>query len=120
MSFASALLGCSTSRGLRRFVYVSSSGVYGTTRDQDIAIDLDPRLRHARGIAAVVAAPRLKHDTYNLSSGGSQTIRSIIDVTLAYLGRADFRVTDDFAEVNINLISGKPRGPLAIDSIRQD
>jgi nucleoside-diphosphate-sugar epimerase len=86
----------------------------------DFARDWTHVFDTARGIAAVLTAPSLKYDTYNLSSGASQSIREIIDVAASYLGRADFRVTDDFETVNINLISGKPRGPLAIERIRQD
>jgi UDP-glucose 4-epimerase len=188
---------------LRRFIYVSSSGVYGTTKDQDIAIDetypvdlptlyaitkytseeltrryrelygietasvrigapygpmdhqtwarnernvvcdiIDHALRGetiiatqagldfardwtfiddtTRGIEALLDAPRLSFDVYNLSSGVSQSIQEIIDVTADDVPGTTVQVTDDPAEVNINLISGKPRGPLRIERIADD
>jgi nucleoside-diphosphate-sugar epimerase len=188
---------------LRRFIYVSSSGVYGTTKDQDIAIDetypvdlptlyaiskyaseqvtrrygelygmetasirigapygpmdhqtwarhernvicdiIDHALRGepivatqagldfardwtfiddaARGIEAALFAPRLRYDVYNLSSGVSQTIQEIIDATAAYVPGTTVEVTDDPAAVNINLISGKPRGPLRVQRMADD
>jgi nucleoside-diphosphate-sugar epimerase len=188
---------------LRRFIYVSSSGVYGTTKDQDITIDedypvnlptlyaiskyaseqltrrygelygieaasirigapygpmdhqtwarnernvvcdiIDHALRGetivatqagldfardwtfiddtARGIEAALMAPQLHYDVYNLASGVSQSIQAIIDATARYVSDVTVRVTNDPAEVNINLISGKPRGPLSIQRIKDD
>ena len=188
---------------LDRFIYVSSSGVYGTTKDQDIAIDetypvnlptlyaiskytseelsrrygelygietasirigapygpmdhqtwarnernvvcdiIDHALRGetivatqagldfardwtfiddtVRGIEAALFAPQLRYDVYNLSSGVSQSIQEIVDATAAYVPGTTVQVTDDPADVNINLISGKPRGPLSIQRITDD
>lgn len=188
---------------LRRFLYISSSGVYGTTRDQDIAIEetypvnlptlyaitkytseeltrryrelygldaasvrigapygpldhqtwarhernvvcdiIDHALRNepivatqagldfardwtyiddtARGIEAALFAPQLSYDVYNLSSGVSQSIQEIIDATAEVVPGTRVRVTDDPDEVNINLISGKPRGPLSIERLVAD
>jgi len=188
---------------LRRMIYISSSGVYGTTKDQDIDIDedypvdlptlyaitkytseeltrryhemygfeaasvrigapygpmdhqtwarnernvicdiIDHALRGeeivvtqagldfsrdwtfiedtARGIEMLLCAPTLNHVLYNLSSGDSRSIQEIIEVTAEYVPGTTYRVTEDFSEVNINLISGKPRGPLAIQRIVED
>jgi nucleoside-diphosphate-sugar epimerase len=189
--------------GLHRFIYVSSSGVYGTTKDQDIAIDetypvdlptlyaiskyaseqvtrrygelygmetasirigapygpmdhqtwarhernvicdiIDHALRGepiiatqagldfardwtfiddtARGIEAALFATRLRYDVYNLSSGVSQSIQEIIDATAAHVPGTSVEVTDDPGAVNINLISGKPRGPLRVQRMADD
>jgi nucleoside-diphosphate-sugar epimerase len=188
---------------LQRVVYVSSSGVYGTTKRLDISIDeeypvdlptlyaitkyaseqivrrygemysfsaatvrigapygpmdhqtwarnernvicdvIDHALRHepivltregfvfardwtrvddiARGIHQVLSAPSLRHGLYNLSCGESDTIGHIIKMTRECVPDTTYRLTDDVSEVNINLISGKPRGPLDIRRIRED
>jgi UDP-glucuronate 4-epimerase len=190
-------------KGLRRFIYVSSSGVYGTTKDQDVTIDEDypvnlPTLyaitkyasenitrrygelfgfstaslrigapygpldhktwaRNERnvvcdiidhaingreivvtpagraferdwtfiddtvaGIEAALTAPTLNAAVYNISSGRSQSIERIILAAKSCLPGTRYRVTNDPDEVNINLISGKPRGPLGIRLIEQD
>jgi UDP-glucose 4-epimerase len=65
-------------------------------------------------------APQLRCDVYNLSSGLSQSIQEIIDAMAAYVPSTTVRVTDNPAEVNINLISEKPRGPLSIQRITDD
>lgn len=188
---------------LRRFIYISSSGVYGTTKDQDIDIDeeypadlpgiyaiskfaserltqrygelfgLDTasvriggpygpmdhltwaRIHHnvvadvigralagetivatqagldfvrdwtyvgetARGIEALLLAPRLRHPLYNLGAGVNRSIRDIIEVTAQYIPGTTYRVTGDPSEVNINLVTAKPRGPMSIRRIRED
>jgi nucleoside-diphosphate-sugar epimerase len=74
----------------------------------------------ARGIQQVLSAPTLRYGLYNLSCGESRTIGEIIEVTSDYIPGTVYRITDDFSEVNINLISGKPRGSLDIRRIRED
>jgi nucleoside-diphosphate-sugar epimerase len=73
-----------------------------------------------RGIEATLFAPQLRYGVYNLSSGLSQSSQEIIDATAAYVPGTTVRVTDDAAEVNINLIRRKPRGPLSIQRITDD
>jgi nucleoside-diphosphate-sugar epimerase len=188
---------------LRRFIYISSSGVYGTTKDQNVTINEDypvnlPTLyaitkyasenivgrycelygfsgasirigapygpmdhktwaRNERnvvcdiidhaindreivltagglaferdwtfiddtvaGIEAALNATRLTSNVYNLSSGRSQSIEAIILAAKKRVPGTRYRITADTSEVNINLISGKPRGPLGIELIRRD
>ncbi len=190
-------------KGLKRFIYVSSSGVYGTTKDQDITINEDypvnlptlyaitkyasenitrrygemynfsaasvrigapygPMDRQtwarnernvvcdiidhaingreivvtpaglafsrdwthvddtAAGIEAALTAPKLSADMYNMSSGDSRSIEEIILAARDVIPTTRYRVTDNVDEVNINLISGKPRGPLGIKLLERD
>src|SRR5262249_13991035 len=74
----------------------------------------------ARGIESLLLASGLHHDLYNLTCGESRSIQEIIDVAAAYVPGTTYRITDVFSEVNINLISGKPRGPLAIRRIAEE
>jgi UDP-glucuronate 4-epimerase len=72
------------------------------------------------GIEAALNAKRLTTDVYNISSGVSQSIEEIILAARRCVPGTAYRVTTNTDEVNINLISGKPRGPLGILPIERD
>jgi len=74
----------------------------------------------ARGIGLLLLAPNLRYDLYNISVGHPVSVEEVIDATLQHLPKASYHLIDDPDAVNINLTSGRPRGPLSTRRITED
>ncbi len=74
----------------------------------------------ARGIVAVLEAPRLSFDTYNISNGVRHTVGAILDALREHFPRVRYRVAPDEEAVRGSLGPRTERGPLDPTRLFQD
>ncbi len=74
----------------------------------------------ARGIVAVLDAPRLSYDTYNVSNGVRYTVAEILDAFRDHFGTLRYRVAPEEEGVRQSLGPRTERGPLNPARLFQD
>jgi len=102
-----------------RIIRLAASGREIRINDLEVVRDWTYVNDVARGIHALLKAPRLAYPVYNVSSGQSYKIKELIDVIRTFFPQLRFSLTEA-GQANVFVNTENRRGPLAISRLAED
>ena len=102
-----------------RIIRLAASGREIRINDLEVVRDWTYVNDVARGIHALLKAPRLAYPVYNVSSGQSYKIKELIDVIRTFFPQLRFSLTEA-GQANVFVNTENRRGPLAISRLAEE